>query len=244
MKRHLIALLVLLSATTLNAQQGAPSAESRMRDALKKIMLQLRDSEAARATAQAAQLDAEAKNKELTTKTDDLTKKVATLIKDSIKAKDIADKLEADLNGKVASRDKEIAQLKEALGKWKDGYQKASDVANAKEKERADMAGKVIIMERKVADYERKNVAMYQAGSEILDRYQKFGLGTALLAREPFVGTMRVKFQNWMQDYGDKLEAQRIKPSEGGAVQAKTAPAKADKPKAGSENAAAPPSKS
>ena len=244
MKRHLIALLVFLSAVTLNAQQGAPTAESRMRDALKKFALQLRDSEAARATAQAAQLEAEAKNKELTAKADDLTKKVATLIKESIKAKDAADKVEADLQGKVAARDKEIAQLKEALGKWKDGYQKASDVANAKEKERADMAAKVIIMERKVADYERKNVAMYQAGSEILDRYQKFGLGTALLAREPFVGTMRVKFQNWMQDYGDKLESQRIKPSEGGAVQNKTAPAKADKPKAGSENAAAPPSKS
>ena len=244
MKRPLIAIVLLLSAATLHAQQGAPTAESRMRDALKKIMLQLRDSEAARATAQAAQTEGETKNKELTAKVDDLNKKVAAQIKQSIADKDASDKLVAGLNTTLAARDKEVAQLREALGKWKEGYQKAAEVARAKENERAEMAGKVIVMERRVAEGERKNAAMYKAGVEILDRYEKFGLGTALLAREPFVGTMRVKFQNLIQDYGDKLDAQRIKPAEGGEVQSKTAPAKANRPKAGSESASAPPSKS
>jgi len=238
MKRHLIALILLLSAVTLHAQQGAPTAESRMRDALKRIMLQLRDSETARATAQAAQTEAETKNKELTAKVDELNKKVAAQIKQSIADKDASDKLAAGLNTTVAARDKEVAQLKDALGKWKEGYQKAAEVARAKETERAEMAGKVIIMERRVAEADRKNAAMYQAGIEILDRYEKFGLGTALRAREPFVGTMRVKFQNWIQDYGDNLDAQRIKPAEGAGVQTGTAPAKAGR--TGSGNASAP----
>lgn len=244
MKRHCIAFILLLSAATLHAQQGAPTPESRMRDALKKVMLQLRDSEAARATAQAAQVEAETKNKELTGKVDELNKKVATLIKTSIADKDSSDKLVSGLNSTLAARDKEVALLKEALGKWKEGFQKAADVATAKEKERADMAAKVIVTDRRIAEADRKNAAMYKAGVEILDRYEKFGLGTALLAREPFVGTMRVKFENWIQDYGDKLETQRIKPSAGGEVQSKTAPAKAEKPKAGSESASASPSKS
>jgi hypothetical protein len=46
---------------------------------------------------------------------------------------------------------------------------------------------------------------MYQAGMEILDRYEKFGLGDAILAREPFTAAQRVKFQNLVQDFSDKL---------------------------------------
>jgi hypothetical protein len=48
-------------------------------------------------------------------------------------------------------------------------------------------------------------------GKEILERYEKFGLGTALTAREPFVGTTRVRLQNLVQEYSDKLSEQRIK---------------------------------
>jgi hypothetical protein len=45
-----------------------------------------------------------------------------------------------------------------------------------------------------------------------LDRYEKFGLGDALTAREPFVGLTKVKFQNLVQDYQDKLSDQKVKP--------------------------------
>jgi hypothetical protein len=51
---------------------------------------------------------------------------------------------------------------------------------------------------------------MYQAGMEILDRYEKFGLGDAILAREPFTAAKRVKFQNLVQDLSDKLTDARI----------------------------------
>jgi hypothetical protein len=45
---------------------------------------------------------------------------------------------------------------------------------------------------------------------EILDRYEKFGLGDAILAREPFTAAKRVKFQNLVQDLSDKLTDARI----------------------------------
>jgi hypothetical protein len=66
---------------------------------------------------------------------------------------------------------------------------------------------------------------MYKLGLEILGRYEKFGLGTALLAREPFVRNMKVKFENYVQDYGDKLDAQRIQPSGAAAVESQPSPA-------------------
>ncbi len=53
---------------------------------------------------------------------------------------------------------------------------------------------------------------MYKIGTEVLTRYENFGLGTALTAREPFTGSTRVRMQNLAQDLGDKLADQRIKP--------------------------------
>ncbi len=82
-----------------------------------------------------------------------------------------------------------------------------------KEAERAKAAAQIIKLDRIVADQQIKNVQMYKVGTEILDRYEKFGLGEAILAREPFVGMTRAKFQTLMQDYQDKLVDQRISSS-------------------------------
>ena len=60
-------------------------------------------------------------------------------------------------------------------------------------------------------DQRVRNITMYEVGLEIIDRYEKFGLGDAILAREPFVGTTRVKFQNLIQNDQDKLADQKIK---------------------------------
>jgi len=70
----------------------------------------------------------------------------------------------------------------------------------------------LIVKLRKTADQQRRNEAMYKLGREVLDRYERFGLGDALTAREPFVGLTRVKFENLIQDYADKLTDQKIKP--------------------------------
>lgn len=70
-----------------------------------------------------------------------------------------------------------------------------------------------MLLDRRVTEQQAKNTTMYQIGVEILDRYEKFGLGDALTAREPFIGKTRVKFQNLVQEFQDKLTEQRIKPS-------------------------------
>ncbi len=212
MKFPLLTLSLLCVVSIASAQQPANPADARMREAMKKLMLQLRDAQTAQVAAQTAQVEAETKNKELTAKLAEADRKLIEQTKKSVAEKSEAQKTIAELNTKISERDKEAARLNEALAKWKEGFQKASDVATAKERERSQAADQVILLERKAAEHERKNREMYKLGLEILDRYAKFGFGTALLAREPFVGNMRVKFQNYLQDYGDKLSAQQIKP--------------------------------
>ena len=93
---------------------------------------------------------------------------------------------------------------------WTTGYNQYVQFANKTEAERAKLAVQVIMLQRVVADRETKNLELYKTGSEILDRYEKYSLGEALVAKEPFIGVTRVQLQEFVQDYKDKLTAQRI----------------------------------
>jgi hypothetical protein len=205
----LLAVTVIFLALTqpAHAADQPATAETRLREMLRTTIMQLRAAETERAALQAAQAESAAKEKALTAQVEALTKQSAA-------DKDAADKAITDLKAKVADQDTELTQLKDALGKWKEGYAKAADIASAKEAERAKLASQVILLDRKVADRETKNAELFRIGSEILRRYERFGIGDALAAREPFVGIARVKLENQVQDYQDKLLDQKIKPGQ------------------------------
>jgi hypothetical protein len=81
---------------------------------------------------------------------------------------------------------------------------------------------------------------LYKLGNEILTRYEKFGLGEALQAKEPFVGVSRVKLQALVQDYKDKLLDQAITSGEALPAAPLPAPAPAPSPSAAAGNSAPP----
>lgn len=204
-----LTLLVLLAAPLLHAAPEAdPSAK--LREQLKSTLLQLRKVQTDMANAQAAQAAAEAKNKELETQTAALTKKNEELIKKSNADKTKAEQDIAKLNERLADKDKRLVQYDEALNKWKDGYQKAAAIARTKEDERAALASEIVTLKHTIADRERKNIALFNTANEILDRFQNYALGKALQAREPFISTTRVKVENLVQGYQDKIVENRI----------------------------------
>lgn len=207
MNRLQLSSLALVSAFICSSAhaEGPNNAEAKLRENLRNTMLQLRTIQGERDTLQVAKTEADQKNKELSEKVEAVTKQLAA-------DKDAADKSIAELKAKTADQDAEIARLKESLEKWKHAQKKAADTAAAKEAERAKLAAQAVELQRKVNDQQTKNLEMFKIGTEILGRYEKFGLGTAITAREPFIGTMRVKLQNLVQDYSDKLAGQRIKP--------------------------------
>lgn len=195
--------LTLLFGGTLSAAD--PNADAKVRENLRNALLQLRTAQSERNTFQAAKTELEQEK-------DALTKRVEALTKQLSADKESADKTTAELKTKLEEREAEVVRLKEAVTQWKTAQEKATGIANVKETERAKLAAQATELQRRVADQQTKNAAMFKIGNEILSRYEKFGLGTAITAREPFVGTMRVKLQNLVQDYGDKLAEQKIKP--------------------------------
>jgi uncharacterized coiled-coil protein SlyX len=210
MRRNLAIILLWLFASLLigpkvRAADQANSPEERLRGMLRSTMLQLRDAQNQVATLQSAQTESEKAKKDLSDRLDELTKQAAA-------DKDSATKTIADLNAKVTDQNTLISQMKDALDKWKEAYSKAVELGNTKEAQRAKFESQAIALQRRVEDDETKNLALYDLGKEILGRYERFGLGTAITAREPFVGITKVKLENLVQDYSDKLLDQTIKP--------------------------------
>jgi len=210
MMRFLNLLLVATLLTGLAAAAEAPDPSQKLREQLRGVMLQLRSAQTESANAQAAQAAAEQKNTELTAKVADLEKRNAKLIKEAEDDKKASDKALAALTTKVADRDKRIAEDEEALRKWTAGFQEMKDLARKTEGERARLAAESLVLKRTIADRETKNIALFNIANEVLKRYEDYALGKALAAREPFIGTTRVKIENLVQGYKDKILDNRI----------------------------------
>ena len=194
-----VLVLGLGGAARVSAADPLPTVELQLRDRLRATLLQLRTAESERAALQAAQAQWVDEKNKLTERTEALTKQV-NANKQTVQVVD-------SLKLQVAQQEKEIAQLKGAV----ESGRQAAELARTQAAERAKVTEEVINgMERLVVDRQAKNLALYQLASEILQRYEKFGLGDALTAREPFIGITRVKLQNFVQDYQDKLLADRV----------------------------------
>jgi len=199
-----IAFFAVVAAGSLRAEDKAAAAELKLREMLRNTMLQLRDAQGQLAALQATQAENEQKIKDLTTQ-------LETATKDASAAKTASDKKIAELSDQSTQQGEEISRYKIALDKWKQGYDAASELARQKEAARAKLESIAIGLQRKVDDQQRKNDALFAIGNEILSRYENFGLGNALANKEPFVGVTRVKFQNLIQSYQDKLIEQKIR---------------------------------
>ena len=192
-RTFLIPLLLILSFGRL-IQAADDTPESKLREQLRNTMLQLRTAQNDRAALQAAQAENEAKVKALTTQVDALSKQSSAAEKT------------------VGDQAAQLATMREAVEKWEAAYQQASQVITAKEGERAKGAAQLIELKRVVADRETKNRALFKIANEILSRYERFSLGDALAAKEPFTGLTRVKLENLVQEYDDKLAQQLVRP--------------------------------
>jgi hypothetical protein len=205
-------LLIALSGLPLIAQQPQDPMLQRMREAMKKLAQRISDAETQMVNAQAAQLQAEAALKEMTRRQEETAKELKTQTNQSKTYREQTQQRLQELELKLSQKEKSLQQYAAALEKWKEGFEQAKTIALTKEAERIEAMDKALQHERISQQHERKNRELLALGQEILERYRSFGLGTALMAREPFVGSMRVKFQNYINDYGQQLKDATIAP--------------------------------
>jgi chromosome segregation ATPase len=197
---RLIFASVILASVSLIGPMRAAEPDARVQQAMRNMTTRLRAAETERDSLQAAKVQSDQEKKALTEKFDALTKQATA---DS--------KALAASKTQLAERATENAQLQDSLQKLQLWQTHAVEIAQKIEIDRAKLAGQVIELQRKLADREAKNLALFKLANEILKRYERFGLGDALAAKEPFTGITRVKLENLVQDYQDKLADQRVK---------------------------------
>ncbi len=204
-------LLALHLALAAFAGAQDPSAnELKLREALRNTMLQLRTAQTETANAQAAVIAAEQKIQGLETKVAGLEKRTEDLVAQSNEDRAASEKTIATLNNRLADRDNRLAEYVAAIDKWKAGYESAAAAARKTGAEREKLADEAIVLRRTIEDRERKNIALFNLSREILDRYENHALGRSIAAREPFISSARVKVENLVQGYKDRLLDNRL----------------------------------
>lgn len=208
--------LAIASAILLGHAWSAEEQDevTRMRDALRNTMIQLRD-----VNNRVALLDAEktAEKEAADKKISALEKQVNSLTersirdkKDADEAKAAADKAIAGLQQQLAAQEKLTADTKKELEAAQKANQEAAEWIAKKEEARVAVESKRIALQRRVDEALRVNQELQHIGKEILSRYEKFSLGEAVTAREKFIGITRTKIENLVQDYQDKLEDHKL----------------------------------
>ena len=206
--KHLFGLSLgsLILATLLPAAEPvAGDGTAALRVALRNKALELQTVQTELATLQAAQGAVAEENKVLAAKYETLKKQMAA-------DRTTTEKTNATLAAQAAEQKQMIIRLTAALEKAKGEGEKSALAAHAAEAQGAKLKTDNIVLERRAADRESKNLALFLVANEILSRYEEFSLGNAIRAKEPFVGLTRTKLENLVQDYQDKIQEQRVRP--------------------------------
>lgn len=205
--------VIFLLLGVAHAQQ-AQDEVSRMRDALRNTMIQLRDVNNRVALLQA---EKESEKAAADQKIAGLEQQVKTLTERSVRDKKDADEAQAAAGKTIAGLQRQVGEQEKLLAAAKaalEAAQKANEEAVAegekKELARAEAESKAVALQRRVDEALRVNGELSKIGREILSRYEKFSLGDAVTAREKFIGITRTKFENLMQDYQDQLDDHKL----------------------------------
>ena len=192
-------------AAGLSAAEPASDGTAALRSALRDMKQQLSTAQTDLAALQATQGAVADENKAITAKYEALKKQI-------VADHTASDKIAAGSAAQIAEQKQQIARLSAAFEKAKAEGEKTSQMASVAEAQGVKLTNNNILLERRVADREAKNLALFLVANEILSRYEEFSLGNAIRAKEPFVGLTRTKLENLVQAYQDKILDQRVRP--------------------------------
>lgn len=186
-----------IAAGFARAADDDPAA--RARAALRQATQRIRELEDQNATLQAKQAEADRARQELSDKLAADEKQLADLHKQGDADKATLQQTNAQLSSQRASNAKLQSTYEETSNnlKTRDADAKRLDTMLGQARQRIDAC-------------ETKNDALYKTAEEVLDLYDKRDLWDAVASSEPVTKLKRVEIENLMQDYEDKLRANKI----------------------------------
>ncbi|OHX38130.1 hypothetical protein BJL95_23260 [Methylomonas sp. LWB] len=137
------------------------------------------------------------------------------------KEKSAAQAAKDELSGALAAQRNAAGDAKQrldrsqaALQDWQDKHRQLSQTQADLTKQLNVSRGKQQDVEQHLQECARRNVKLYQAASELLERYQNRGTLTALVGDEPLLQFDKVEMESLVQDYQDKFDAEKLNSDE------------------------------
>jgi chromosome segregation ATPase len=207
----LLAMLLCLAGASFHAEASDQKA-SREREALRRVQQQL-----AQAQGQIAALE-----QEKAKLTEDLEKSQA--------ASKAAEGQSASLQREVkagkqqqSSQANELAQVKselsttaQQLADTRKNLDEATRSLNQATSDKTNLEAIKSRNEREISSCESKNLALYELGRTLMERFEKKSCGEILAQSDPFTGIKKVETENLLEEYRDKLDDQKIIKPPGG----------------------------
>lgn len=139
----------------------------------------------------------------------------------------VAEHRASALAGELAKLRGEHDQLKARLGEAQ-GETKHLAEAHRKEIERRTaeqgaLSGQLEQRSKSLAQCEASNLLLYQYGVDLLQRHTGLPVANPLAILEPFTGLRQVEMENLLEEYHEKLEAQKLGQPESPVVDAAAA---------------------
>ena len=200
-----LALLVGLAMAAPHADASDKKA-SREREALRRVQQQLSQ----------AQGDLAAAEQEKAKLAADLEKAQASSKAEAGKVASLQHGLGTSKQ-QLAAVSNELAQVKETLAttaqqlaETRKTLAETTQTLQQTEAEKRNLETVKASNERDIASCERKNLALYEVGRSLMDRFEHKTCGEILAEKEPFSGIRKVETENLMEEYRDKLDDQKL----------------------------------
>jgi chromosome segregation ATPase len=204
-------LLMWLAASAGYTARAQDSTEQRMRDALRQSVMEMRAAQDQAAQAQAdlqkAQADKAALQAQLDTANAKLAENAGKPAPKPAELAALTDQLRA-LQEQAATLRQQNAQL-QAAGR------SATDLAEMRDQQLHDATRHAEANAAALTTCKAENTKLIDVSEQVLHLYETQSFrGLLLRSYEPLIGTARVKLENLVQSYDDKIQAQQyIAPS-------------------------------
>jgi chromosome segregation ATPase len=190
----LVAVAALAAALAPALARSDAASETRLRDALRTSMAQLRTLEDEKAQWQS---------------TEAALRKELEALRRQPAAADRGDRKAADLRRRLVEGEEAAARLKRSLDKCQADAREAEEAGRSRDEDHTRLTAEAAALRERLAASEARNVRMFQVATAVLDWIDRLGTGAAFAAREPFLGLKRVELENAAQDHRDKVLEQK-----------------------------------
>lgn len=195
-----------LAGSLLPEAMAASNKDSKERQALRRVQVQLNEMQQQKSAL-------EQEKASLAEQTEEMKKKTTSLEADAAKANVRRIALDKELEGLRKEKSDISEKYQDAAKGLQEMTSKHSEALQAlqrKEQEIKRYEAEVSRQTRQNQMCETKNAKLYQVNVEQMDKYQSKGVFGALLQAEPFTQLKSVEVENLLQEYRDKLDAQRV----------------------------------